>query len=267
MTTVVQPGGGGSNTGSPANLPAGSDPNFTAFTPSDSWEVALLAGLGVPVTKVNVTILDAWAASEATINHNNPLAISTKYPGATTCLAQCSGSNPVMAYDSLGSGVAATVQFFKDNQNKYGYNDILAQFRNNTYQNEGTNVSSGVLGAAWNAINQSGWCHGCQGGKYPVDLAQLENTGKLTFNGKNLTVSNLGLSGGPVNQTTPDQQGNVTPGLNISVTGFLGTLLHNWKRYVFGLLGLMMIVGGIFLILSETKAGQTAAMAAMEVPL
>lgn len=228
----------------------------------------MLAGLGLPITKVNVTILDAWAASEGTINHNNPFAISTKFPGATTCLAQCSGNNPVMAYDSLSSGVAATIQFFKQNP---AYNDILATLATNTFQNEGTQVSSGVLGAAWGAINNSPWCKGCQGGKYPISLATLENTGVLNFAGKNLSVSNLGLSGGPINQTTPDQQGAVTPGLNISVTGFLGSLVKNWKRFVFGLLALLMIIGGIFMIMSETKTGQTieqaGSVAAKEVPL
>lgn len=103
-----------------------------------------------------------WAASEGTLSHNNPFAVSGHFPGATTCLAQCGTASEVMAYDTIDHGVAATVSFI----NGSFYANVRAAFQHDT-----------GLQAIWQAINISPWCAGCQGGKYPIHLYNAIHSG------------------------------------------------------------------------------------------
>ena len=120
-----------------------------------TWEADLLAGIGAPASDDNVLVCDLWAASEGTLAHNNPFAVSGHFRGATTCLAQCGTANEVMAYDTLEHGVEATWAFLGGSY----YSGIVGAFR----------ADAGPA-ALYAAINTSPWCSGCQGGHYPIAL-------------------------------------------------------------------------------------------------
>lgn len=119
------------------------------------WEYQFLQQLGAPASVENLNALNYWAQSEGTTGSNNPLAISGVHPGATTCIAQCGSSSPIMAYDSIASGVAANVAFLQNNN----YGAVVSAF-----------VHDQGMAAIWSAINNSGWCRGCQDGHYPSVL-------------------------------------------------------------------------------------------------
>lgn len=121
------------------------------------WEYDLLAGIGAPANKGNLDALNYWGQSENTADQNNPLAVSTKYPGATKCIAQCGGKSEIYAYDTEQDGVAANVSFLL----APSYANIVTAF-----------TKSQGLNAIWSAINNSGWCKGCSGGQYPKVLYQ-----------------------------------------------------------------------------------------------
>lgn len=120
-----------------------------------TWATDLLAEIGAPATDANVRVCDLWAASEGTLVHNNPFAISGHFAGATACLAQCGTPSEVMAYDTMAHGVAATAAFMDGSY----YVGIVESFRHDVGES-----------ALWEAINASPWCRGCQGGKYPIAL-------------------------------------------------------------------------------------------------
>jgi hypothetical protein len=117
------------------------------------WVDQLLNAIGAPTSDANRAALRLWAASEGTVNSNNPLAISATPNGQTGCIAQCGTANPIYSYNSMTTGVQNTANFLK------GYPGIVAAFR----QDAG-------IGPIWAAINGSPWCKGCQGGLYPVQM-------------------------------------------------------------------------------------------------
>ncbi len=120
-----------------------------------TWQSDLLAGWGAPGSPTNVEALTLWAQGEGTTDDNNPLAISGKFAGCTRCLAQCDTPSPVFAYVTMAAGIAATVAF-TEGSNSAG---IVQAFREDA-----------GLAAIFEAINRSGWCAGCQGGRYPEPL-------------------------------------------------------------------------------------------------
>lgn len=120
------------------------------------WVDQVLQALGAPTTDSNRAALRAWAASEGTLTSNNPLAFSGRYPGATTCIAQCGSSSPIMAYSSATQGAANTASFILGNSS---YASIVQAFR-----------SDAGLQSIFSAINGSPWCSGCQSGTYPTAL-------------------------------------------------------------------------------------------------
>ena len=203
--------------------PTGSAPDVWTWINPNAWQSQLLLGLNLPITHTTVTALDAWTLSEGTLGSNNPLAISGKYPGATHCIAQCGSNSPVYAYDSMASGVAATVKFLS--ANGQGYPSIRSSLANANWAAEQTGASQtiggktvgnvGLLNAIWAAVNGSGWCRGCQGGKYPVRLADLVNgqgfsAGDLAAVGG---ASAVGATGTPVTGFSASEQGAAQPGV------------------------------------------------------
>lgn len=135
----------------------------TATSAQTGWESIFLQAIGAPVTPTNVAILDAWDKSEGTLGSNNPLAISGNHPGATSCIAQCGSSSPIMAYATIQQGTLANAQFLLNNN----YAAVVKAFQNPS-ADPATQIQQ-----VWAAINQSGWCKGCQGGKYPEFLLSL----------------------------------------------------------------------------------------------
>jgi hypothetical protein len=135
-------------------------------TIGSDWRVALLTSLGAPVTPSNLAALTFWAQSEdATLTKlvgaNNPLAITdphNQWPHSGV-LAD-NGGNPVYGFPSPQVGGQALAAFLLHNN----YGPVVAALRNDA-----------GLAAIFGAVNQSGWCRGCQGGRYPVALANKLN--------------------------------------------------------------------------------------------
>lgn len=129
-----------------------------ALPAASTWQAKLLTGLRAPVSTENYNALTAWANSEGTTWANNPLAICCGGPGAVACIAQCGSSSPIMSYDTIDHGVDATVRFLSAKS----YKGVVQAFQQQL----------GYKGI-WQEINRSGWCRGCQGGKYPVGVYEL----------------------------------------------------------------------------------------------
>lgn len=261
--------------------PAGSDPTWTSWLPSTSWQAQLLTAMNWPITHTTVTAMDAWTLSEDSTGNlnggNNPLAISGLFPGATRCLTQCGTKSPVMAYGTLQQGIQATVDFL--NQNKGAYNSVFLAFQQADYLSEVTASqekiggkivgNTGLLSDIFIAINQSGWCHKCQGGKYPVQLANLLNgiplsAAALVTLGHAPSVDKL--TGTPISGYSPSEQGAANPvgfaSLVPGLSGLLGLLndLTNgqfWLRLGVGVLGAALIIGGTVIFFESTGTGRS----------
>lgn len=120
-----------------------------------AWEYGLLSALGAPASTANLQALNFWAQSEGSVT-NNPLATSGKGAGATKCVAQCGGGSPIYEYATEAEGVAQMAQFMRGSNSA----TIVAALKKDA-----------GLSAIYQAVNQSGWCKGCQGGDYPEALA------------------------------------------------------------------------------------------------
>lgn len=130
-----------------------------------AWEYALLSKLGAPATPENLVGLNLWAKSEGVeATANNPLAITNPNQvfGSDAGTINTAG---VAKFSSLGSGVDATANFL----NAPGYSAIVAALKRGN-----------SLNALYSAINNSGWCRGCQGGAYPSALAKY-STGPVNL--------------------------------------------------------------------------------------
>src|ERR1700758_2261216 len=193
------------------------------------WVDQLLQAIGAPTTDSNRAALRLWAAAEGTVNSNNPLAISTRFPGSTTCIAQCNGSNPIMAYNSMANGLNATAGVLQNH-----YPGILAAFR----QDAGT-------GPIFSAINGSPWCPGCSNGSYPATLASFNNNPGA---GGNIGIAPPGTPtgtypGSPNNPPAGSNQGGCST-FSLPVLGcadkYIGLILTG--------VGAFMVIGGILLV-------------------
>lgn len=206
------------------------------------WETDLLTGIGAPLSDANYQALALWGASEGTASSNNPLAVSTRFPGATHCIAQCDGSSPVFAYDSMADGVNANISFLQ-----HGYDGIISAFQ----QDAG-------LVPIWAAINASSWCKGCQNGHYPNALyQQLNSTPAQITNAVTSAIGALGQAAiSPV--TGALQAGQSIVSWTTSLASILSWLSNrqNWLRIGEMVLGIALLVSGGLLFLSTTKPGQ-----------
>jgi hypothetical protein len=265
-------------TAAPAAVPAGSDPNYAKWIDPNAWQVTLLTEINVPISKTNVTIINAWAQSEQPpgwtpsqpLNGNNPLAISGLNPGATHCIAQCNGSSPVMAYDTLANGVAATAKFITGNHG--AYQGIVQAMQNPFDQTDGTSkaqiqTASGVIGAVWTQINISGWCKGCQGGRYPTALYSVFTKSESLPVNANPSggPSAAQLVGGAASEAASAGAGAVGSAVSTTLSDILGVKI-NWGAIGTFALGSAVFVTGLVIFISNTKTGRnierTAAVAA-----
>jgi len=255
-----------------ASTTAATDQLATAYSvaPYPAWEEALLIQMGAPLTDGNLQALAFWNQSEGMGGTNNPLAISGKYPGATTCLTQCDGSSPVYAYDTIDNGVAATNAFL---QGSY-YTGVVKAFQQD----------AGIT-SIWQSINNSPWCTGCEGGKYPSVLfsalnnptsilsSAIANANAVT-SGAQAAVSGLTASGAAAGSATT---GTETIGFNpldptgvgaavSSVPAFLGkiTNLGWWKRAALVGLGIGFVGVGLVVFFEGTDTGQKITKDAVE---
>lgn len=264
MTVTTNSNGGSSQSGAVnGDSPGWAAANLPAVNQS-SWEAQLLQDLGAPITPTTQAILQAWGLSEGTANQNNPLAISGLNTGATTCIAQCGTSSPVMAYDSMTHGVAATAAFIKASPN---YSLIIQNLQLSTNQ-DSLKQSLSIAQGVYTIINGSGWCKGCQGGNYPNVLHELISA--LDPNTANSSTI-AGILGGGSNQSTTGSSG-LDPGAAVATNNPFGSLANPlstllsaltsksfWTRIGFGFLGFALLVIGVVFLLSQTKTGQDAA--------
>lgn len=142
------------------------------------WIPPVLEALAAPVNLVTEVALMKWAQSEGMPTwENNWLA--TTYDGYGGYDVNGVG---VKAYPTLADGVGATVATLRLGY----YTGIVAALRQGT-----------TLAAIYRAINASPWCRGCQGGRYPVALAQAVAAGP----GPSPAPAPIGVETGGTNNT------------------------------------------------------------------
>lgn len=203
-------------TGPTHGLPVKADPN--------DWRVQILNMIKAPVNQTNLTALQAWALSESGYNSTygtnmagpgyfNPLAITDGYGVPSV---RSINSDGVLAFPNTQAGVTATVRFWQ-----HGYTDIIQALR-----------SSDPV-ALYSAVNQSGWCAGCEGGHYPVGLygwlqgGNVQGSGQK-FKGGGPGTAGLGASGNAGGGGGGGGGGSDSGGLfgtcNITTSGGLGPI-------------------------------------------
>ena len=217
------------------------------------WQTDLLKNLGATPNATNLYFLSLWSQSEGVANQNyNWLATTDpagNYPHAG--IVAPNGGDPVYAYPSEAVGIQATSQFLQN-----GYAPLVKALQGND------------LGQMWLALNQSGWCRGCQGGKYPVAVYDALN-GKVPTAGPGAgssdgsSSSTIGCNAGSKGvQLDALRSVPLVGGLAPSVTVFNACQV---KAITGGLLvgvgGLVMVVGGVLVLaygLQSTKIGSAA---------
>jgi hypothetical protein len=130
------------------------------------WAAKFLKALGAPVTRNNLVVMVAWQSAEGTMATWNPLATTYPMPGATDF-----NSVGVKNYTSLAQGIRAIVLTL--GSPNYGYPSVVSDLR--------TSADPVVTAEA---INASGWCHGCAGGQYVLDLVPAAEQYDASFSSR-----------------------------------------------------------------------------------
>ena len=126
------------------------------------WFFYVLYYLGADTGGANAEAMALWAASEGMPAwENNWLATTLAMPGSHAV-----NDKGVQAYPDEATGVEAIVSTLLGSPSSYGYGPVVAAFRNNA-----------GLQLIWEAINNSQWCSGCPGGRYPAQLADAIGVG------------------------------------------------------------------------------------------
>src|SRR5215831_8663182 len=184
-------------------------------TPKDDWMDYLLKKLGVPDTRSNKAVLYFWTLSEDSTGGlnggTNPLAIcGASCPGVKSCLAQCGPGNcPVMSYETLQQGLDCTAWFIlgqAPSARRQPLQGIINALNQSADSPDGL-PDPKRMAVVFKAINISGWCSRCQGGKYPIALYNaINSSGKHIWDGVQ-----TGL--GPGTPDLPDISGPVKAGV------------------------------------------------------
>lgn len=138
---------------------------------SNDWRVLFLGDIGAPVTKDNLAALQAWALSESPYQSTygtylaspaayNPLAITVARGVSSVGDINSAG---VKRFESTQAGALATANFMK----AFGYGPVIQALRDSD------------PAALYQAVNNSGWCRGCEGGSYPVALKSFIDGGSV----------------------------------------------------------------------------------------
>jgi hypothetical protein len=189
---------------------------------TDTVTLQMLASWGVPATPTTEEAMYFWIKAEGGVPHNNPLNVSTAYPGAVTQIAQIGSSSPIYSYASLDDGIAADVS----NLNTATYSGVKAAF---------SNPNASLL-SIWSAINQSPWCKGCTKGTYPGALFSALGPGASTVAASGAATAATG---------TGASSASSTPACVISSP--LGGCLFNAAQAQELVGGLLMLGGGLIL--------------------
>lgn len=127
-----------------------------------SWESDLLSVLGAPHSQTNIEALQYWAVSEGVpTSWNNWLA--TTYDGYGGRNVNSVG---VKAYPTQSDGAHAIAATITNGR----YNALVLALL------EGDSITR-----VYDAINDSPWCGGCQGGHYPIALYNFIHGGNRNF--------------------------------------------------------------------------------------
>jgi hypothetical protein len=236
---VVQSSGGASLGGSGAT----GTPSATSIASTyPAWETALIQGLGGQPNAANLYFLNLWQQSEGSgaVAGNNPLAITdpkNQFPHSGI-IAENNG-DPVYAFPSLPIGIQATVTFLQEN----GYQNVISALKGSDFS------------AMWAAVNQSGWCQGCQNGQYPVAAyaklnGQIPTTGPGSDGSSSASLTAATTTGGV---TCGEKGGGASIlGLHIGTACQLKALTGG----LFVGLGASVIIVGVFVLARQTSIGK-----------
>ena len=221
------------------------------------WEFDLLGSLGAAPTLTNLEFFNLWASSEGVAaTANNPLAITdptNQFPHSGVVASN--GGDPVYAFPTAAIGGQALASFLKS-----GYPGVVSAVK-----------AGNSLSAMWQAVNQSGWCRGCQGGKYPVAVYQaIGGNAPATIFGGGATgqgaqqapqgQSSIGCNNSPGGRNLGIV--NVAIGTRCQLKALTGGLL-------IGLGGFVTLVGAVLIAsygLGHTSAGRAIGGAPQSVP-
>lgn len=214
-----------------------------------TWETALIQALGGQPNAANLYFLSLWQQSEGSgaAAGNNPLAITdpkNQFPHSGV-IAENNG-DPVYAFPTLDVGMQATVAFLQNN----GYQSVISALK-------GSDMTS-----MWSAVNQSGWCQGCQNGQYPVAAyAKLNGPIPVTGPGPDSNGANASLTSASTDTRTCGGKGG-----GASILGLhLGTACQ-LKALTGGLLvglGIPIILLGVITLARQTQGGRNITNAAL----
>lgn len=149
------------------------------------WVADVLGGLHATPTVGNTNVLRLWAASEGMpAGTYNWLAATDKRKGSRNY-----NKAGVQEYPSYRVGVEV----------------VVTKLSGKLYGDIGAALVAGDARAAYEAINTSPWCKGCQGGEYPVAVLRWIEAGQDPG-----TTNPQPPGGGPTRQTgaTPDSWGD-----------------------------------------------------------
>jgi len=215
-----------------ANTQAVSNAELNQFP---EWEHLLLMALRAPVTKTNLLALDYWAQSE------EPGGISPDF----NPLNYGQSSTKRNAYNSYKPFVNAVANQLLIGD--YGYDKIVAALRN----------PNSTLEDIWKAINQSSWCRGCQGGRYPTALF---SAAKIPVSDQSYATSEVNPNGtSKIPGSTPtDNTFNQCRGSLISWPDYLGggsIFSESEAKAVVGgflvMTGVLIMAGGITIVIKN----------------
>lgn len=172
------------------------------------WVTLTLAGLGAKASSTNVAALEEWAQSEGMpAASNNPLAASDMIAGATM--------HPGWNEPWYPSQQAAADLYVK-------------KLKSPTYTAIGFALFTGQnLSVIYQAIHDSPWCSGCQGGKYPIVMYEQLHGGSAPVQSTRQTI---GPGGIPLGSSTAAEFPNIFRGWTDLRRALNVTLVRDLKR-------------------------------------
>jgi hypothetical protein len=238
----------------------------TTTTGYPSWTYAFLQSIGAPATSNNLYALQQWSLSEDPTGsylsaRNNPLA-TTDFSGSNGYVLSNDGTTKIPTFPTLAAGAAAFAHTLSNGAN--GYSGIVSAFQSGTTS----------LSQIYQAINNSDWCRGCNGGQYPPTLAASVNKTPAPGNFGGSTGSTTALASDVSGQSGSSQGSSGNDPCIIGEGGLLGigaVCFMNHSQAKAFVAGMLIAVGGVtmglgvILIVAFGLAGSGAGRGALAV--
>jgi hypothetical protein len=219
----------------------------TIATPVD-WANAELGVLGVPDTQQNVADLLAWFAHEGGAGPEfggdntasyNPLNTTLKYGGSSTVASGPAAEAGVQSYTSWTNGLLATASTIRESQYSAIFNDLVAG-----------NTPVAQFGAA---VGKSPWgtpafSSGGSGAAVEPSLFTAGGNANVSGSGTLIVGPTGGSAAGGANAESDLLPGNPNATSIAGLFGSLGGLEGFVFDVVFVLMGLVMILAGIYVL-------------------